>query len=189
MKLLFALLIFTLSVSCSHKQYDNPHVLIVTNYGDIEAELYPKNAPKTVSTFLSYIDSGFYNNTTFYRVLKNEDLNAESNYGMIQGGLWPHPKNLPGIVHESTKQTGLKHIDGTLSLARIVAGSATTEFFICVGEQQAFDAGGSATSDSLGFAAFGRVVEGMDVVRKIQDQKNTGDMFDKKITITTVKKL
>lgn len=189
MRNILLLFFFASLFSCNQKKYDNPRILIITNYGDIEAELYPKNAPKTVASFLSYVDAGYYKNTSFYRVLKNEDLTPENNYGMIQGGLWPHPKNLTGIEHESTKQTGLSHTNGTLSLARIIAGTATTEFFICIGEETAFDAGGSASKDGLGFAAFGKVIDGMEVVRKIQNQKTTGDLFSKKIIISNIKKM
>jgi peptidyl-prolyl cis-trans isomerase A (cyclophilin A) len=98
-KIVFAFLLVQI-VSCSPKKYDNPHIIIDTNYGEIEAELYPKKAPKTVTAFLSYIDSGFYKSTTFYRVLKNEDLPMDINYGVIQGGVWPQKKNVVGVEHE-----------------------------------------------------------------------------------------
>jgi peptidyl-prolyl cis-trans isomerase A (cyclophilin A) len=187
-KLLFAFL-FLQIISCTQKQYDNPHILIDTNYGEIEAELYPTKAPKTVNAFLSYIDSGFYKNTTFYRVLKNEDLPMDINYGVIQGGVWPQKKNVAGVEHESTRFTGLSHTNGALSLARTSIGTATTEFFICIGDETQFDAGNNSKYDTLGFAAFGSVVKGMDIVRKIQAQKNTGEDFDTKIIINNIEKL
>lgn len=176
-------------ISCTQKKYDNPHILIDTNYGDIEAELYLKKAPKTVTAFLSYIDSGFYKNTTFYRVLKNEDMPMEINYGVIQGGVWPQKKNVTGVEHESTRLTGLSHTNGTLSFARTTIGTATTEFFICIGDETIFDAGNKGNYDTLGFAAFGRVVKGMDIARKIQAQKNRGEDFEVKIMINNIKKL
>jgi peptidyl-prolyl cis-trans isomerase A (cyclophilin A) len=187
-QLLFVLLLLQI-ISCTQKKYDNPHIIIDTNYGEIEAELYPKKAPKTVSAFLSYIDSGFYKNTTFYRVLKNEDLPMDINYGVIQGGVWPQKKSVVGVEHESTRLTGLAHTNGTLSLARTSVGTATTEFFICIGDETIFDAGNKGAYDTLGFAAFGRVVKGMDIVRKIQAQKNTGENFDTKIIINNITKL
>jgi peptidyl-prolyl cis-trans isomerase A (cyclophilin A) len=187
-KLLFAFL-FLQIISCTQKKYDNPHILIDTNYGEIEAELYPTKAPKAVTAFLSYIDSGFYKNTTFYRVLKNEDLPMDINYGVIQGGVWPQKKNVVGVEHESTRLTGLSHTNGTLSLARTSIGTATTEFFICIGDETIFDAGNKGRHDTLGFAAFGRVVKGMDIVRKIQAQKNTGEDFETKIIINNITKL
>jgi peptidyl-prolyl cis-trans isomerase A (cyclophilin A) len=189
MKKLYFVLTLLQIFSCTHKKYDNPHVLIDTNYGEIEAELYPKKAPKTVAAFLSYIDSGFYKNTTFYRVLKNEDMPMDINYGVIQGGIWPQKKNVVGVEHESTKLTGLTHTNGTLSLARTSIGTATTEFFICIGDETIFDAGNKGAYDTLGFAAFGSVAKGMDIVRKIQAQKNRGEDFETKIIINKIEKL
>jgi peptidyl-prolyl cis-trans isomerase A (cyclophilin A) len=161
--------------------------------GDIEVELFPDQAPKTVAAFLSYIDSGFYNKTSFYRVLKTEDLPTPTNTGIIQGGMWqikPEKKaTIPGIEHESTKQTGLTHQSGTVSLARTTVGSANTEFFICIGDQSPLDFGRRGTEDGQGFAAFGKVFEGMDIVRKIQSQKNHADKFDEKIEIYKISRL
>jgi peptidyl-prolyl cis-trans isomerase A (cyclophilin A) len=189
MKKLFFAILLSQIISCASNKNDNPHILIETNYGDIEAELYPKKAPKTVAAFLSYIDSGFYKNTSFYRVLKNEDLPMDINYGVIQGGIWPLEKNIKGVEHESTKLTGLTHTNGTLSLARTGIGTATTEFFICIGNETIFDAGNKGRQDTLGFAAFGKVIHGMDIARKIQAQKNNGENFITKIIINNITKL
>jgi peptidyl-prolyl cis-trans isomerase A (cyclophilin A) len=180
---LFCFLLF----SCNSKKYINPHIVIDTSYGDIEAELYPTKAPKSVAAILSFIEAGYYKNASFYRVLKNEDLPMDINYGIIQAGIWPTKKNVTGIEHESTKITGLSHTNGTLSLARTTIGTASTEFFICIGDETSFDA--SKGIDTAGFAAFGTVVKGMNIVRKIQSQKNRGDMFEKKIVINEIKKL
>ena len=173
--------------SCSQKKSEFPLITISTNYGDIEAELYPAKAPKTVSAFLSYIDKGFYKNTTFYRVLKDEEMPTDYNSGLIQGGVWPNFKTVPGIEHEATNQSGLTHASGTLSMARTGVGTATTEFFICIGDQTSLDAGRSGTQDSLGFAAFGKVIRGMSIVRKIQATKSNGDQFTEKIKIIDIK--
>lgn len=181
--LLFCIFLFA---SCTNKKSEFPHIVIQTNYGDIEADLYPAKAPKTVAAFLSYIDKGFYKNTTFYRVLKDEEMPTDYNSGLIQGGVWPNLKSVAGIEHESTKQTGLSHTSGTLSMARTSVGTATTEFFICIGEQTSLDAGRSGTTDSLGFAAFGKVTKGMTIVRKIQATRSTGDQFDEKIKIVNI---
>ena len=176
-----------LLISCSNKKSDLPHIVIKTNYGDIKAELYPAKAPKTVEAFLTYIDKGYYKKTTFYRVLKDDEMPTDYNTGLIQGGVWPNLKSVAGIVHEPTSQTGLSHTDGTLSMARTAVGTATTEFFICIGDQTSLDAGRSGTKDSLGFAAFGKVINGMSVVRKIQTAKNNGDNFTEKIKIAEIK--
>ncbi len=174
--------------SCSQKKSEFPIINISTNYGNIQAELYPANAPKTVAAFLSYIDKDFYKNITFYRVLKDDEMPTDNNSGLIQGGLWPNLKVVPGIEHESTKQSGLTHTDGTLSMARTGVGSATTEFFICIGDQTNLDLGRGGTKDSLGFAAFGKVTHGMSIIRKIQATKSNGDQFMEKIKIKEIQK-
>ena len=179
--------------SCNHPTYKNLHIIIDTQLGDIEVELFSDKAPKTVAAFLSYIDSGFYNNTSFYRVLKTEELPTASNTGIIQGGMWqtnPAKKiTIRGIAHETTKQTGLTHESGIISLARIEPGTANTEFFICIGDQSPLDAGRRGTEDGQGYAAFGKVFKGMSIVRKIQGQKNHGDRFDEKIEIRKITRL
>ena len=128
---LFALLVLG---ACSPSNPKEPHVKIETGYGDIEVVLYPEKAPKTVAAFLSYIDSGLYDNASFYRVLKNENVPEEYNTGLIQGGIFKtntaRQIKLPGIEHESPKITGISHVSGTISLARTTPGSANSEFFI-----------------------------------------------------------
>ncbi|HMI77323.1 MAG TPA: peptidylprolyl isomerase [Ferruginibacter sp.] len=190
----YCLIIFTaFAITCNQPDYKNPHVLVSTRLGDIEIELFPEQAPKTVAAFLSYVDSGFYTNSSFYRVLKAEELPTESNTGIIQGGIWQtNPKQkvlMPGVVHETTKQSGLSHVSGTISLARTTPGSANTEFFICIGDQTPLDEGRRGTEDGQGFAAFGKVFKGMAVVREIQAQQSHGDSFDKKINIYKITRL
>lgn len=188
----FLLFLLVLS-SCTQETYKNPHIEIKTQLGSIEVELFPDQAPKTVAAFLAYIDSGFYKKSSFYRVLKTEALPTPTNTGIIQGGIWqtnPSKKmTLQGIEHETTKQTGLTHQSGTISLARTTPGSANTEFFICIGDQSPLDFGRRGTEDGQGFAAFGKVYEGMDIVRKIQAQKSIGDKFYSKIEIYKITKL
>ena len=187
------LLLAVVFVSCNTTKNKNPHVLINTFYGDVEVELFPEKAPKTVTAFLSYVDSGYYKNCTFYRVLSNENLPDYANSGLIQGGIYKtNSKKLiqiPGIPHESTGQTGLSHTSGTISLARTTPGTASTEFFICIGDQLEFDSSASAGGDGLGFAAFGKVVDGMEVVRKIQNSPSHGDDFNTDIRIDNIERL
>ena len=179
--------------ACNGPAYKNPHIVIETGLGDIEVELFPEQAPKTVAAFLSYVDSGFYNKASFYRVLKTEELPSETNTGIIQGGIWQTNSakkiTIPGVVHETTKQTGLTHESGTISLARLAPGTGNTEFFICIGDQSPLDAGRRGTEDGQGYAAFGKVFEGMTIVRKIQAQKSHGDKFDEKIEIRKIIRL
>ena len=180
--------------SCTHPKYKEPHILIETKFGDIEVELYQGKAPKTVATFLSYVDSGFYKNSSFYRVLKEENQpSASFKSELIQGGIWQtnykKGSSLPGIPHEPTNQTGILHKDGTISLARTIPGTASSEFFICVGDQPAYDYGGIANADKQGFAAFGKVIKGMDIVRKIHRQADYEESFDPPIEIFNIKRL
>lgn len=187
------LLAAALFLSCNQAKYKNPHIVIHTQLGDIEVELFPGQAPKTTAAFLSYIDSGFYTKTSFYRVLKTDEFPNPNNTGIIQGGMWqtnPEKKmTLAGIEHETTKQSGLTHQSGTISLARTTPGSANTEFFICIGDQSTLDFGRRGTEDGQGFAAFGTVFKGMDIVRKIQAKNSHGDRFDEKIEILKITRL
>lgn len=170
----------------------NPRIQISTNFGNIEAELYPDKAPKTVAAFLSYVDSGLYKNSSFYRVLLEESM-SENNKGLVQGGIWlsnnKKAETIPGIEHESPKQTGLSHNSGTLSLARTTAGTATTEFFICIGDQTEYDSSKTLNPDGLGFAAFGKVISGMEIIRKIQEQPASGQSFVIPVEILKIERL
>ncbi len=181
-------------ISCTHQVYKNPHINIETNFGDIEVELYPDKAPQSVKAFLSYVDSGLYKNSAFYRVLKEENQpSAAFKTELIQGGIWQtnYKKgiSLPGIPHETTKQTGLTHANGTISLARTIPGTASSEFFICVGDQPAYDYGGGANPDGQGYAAFGKIIKGMNVVKQIHAQPENGESFYLPVEILNIRRL
>jgi len=183
-----------LLIACSRPAYKNPHIEIRTKLGDIELELYPGKAPATVKAFLSYVDSGFFKNTSFYRVLNVDNQPSDAPKAeLIQGGLFrsPSKKSIspPGIKHETTRQTGLLHLDGTISLVRTEPGSANTEFFICIGDQPGFNYGGENNPDGQGYAAFGRVVKGLNIVRKIYNQREDGQYFEPPIPIFGIIKL
>jgi len=148
------------------------YVVLETSVGSIELELYADKAPASVQAFLTYVDNGsFATHGTFYRVVRgSENDRGHPPIKVIQGGWKDAPKTLPRIRHEATRETGLRHLSGTVSLARGVLGSTTgVAFFICVSDQPALDFGGGRDpfGDGQGFAAFGRVVKGMDVVRRI----------------------
>ncbi len=191
-KLLFSCIV--LLIACNTSKYKNPHIEIETSFGDIEVELYPEQAPGTVAAFLSYIDSGYFKKATFYRVLRDDEQPSNAPKAeLIQGGIWQTNYKLaatiPGIVHETTQQTKILHKDGTISLARSAPGTANTEFFICVGDQPGFDYGGANNPDGQGYAAFGKVVKGMAVVRSIYDAPETNGTFDPLIYIHKIKRL
>jgi peptidyl-prolyl cis-trans isomerase A (cyclophilin A) len=146
-----------------------PRVKIDTTAGSFTVEVEVKKAPITAANFLRYVDQKKLDGITFYRTVKVADK-----FGFVQFGTNGDPKRtLPPIKHEPTTITGLKHLNGTLSTARLAPGSARGDFTISVGDQPSFDADPTrpddATHTNLGYAAFGRVVDGMDVVLKIFD--------------------
>lgn len=136
-----------------------------TGQGVIVIELYVDKAPITTANFLRYVDQKRYDGATFFRASRSP---GPVDYGLIQGGLQGDPARvLKPIAHEPTTQTGIKHTDGVVSIARNAPGTATSDFFICVGDAPYLDADPAAPGDNAGFAAFGKVVEGMDVVHRI----------------------
>ncbi len=131
---------------------------------------------------------GKYRKAVFYRAvtLKNQ-RKKKVKIEVIQGGLFQDIKDMmPPIKLETTKQTGLHHLNGTLSMARNEPNSATSEFFICIGKQPSLDYGGKRNPDGQGFAAFGRVIRGMDVVKKIQQQPTDHQLLVPPVKIDTM---
>jgi len=181
-------------LGCSSHHYKNPHVKIETILGDIEVELYPGQAPKSVAAFLRSVDSGYYKNTSFYRILSGGNQASDGfKSRLIQGGLWKSNYKLaatiPGIPHETTQQTHILHTDGTISFARAAPGTANTEFFICIGDQHGFDYGGPNNPDGQGYAAFGKVVDGMSVVNKIYNAPEDEQEFTPPVLIEDIVRL
>ena len=171
----------------------NPQVEMLTDQGRIVVEIFEKEAPVTVSNFLRYVDEGHFEGATFYRVvtMRNQP-NNEVKIEVIQGGLsfsGEHPNNLPPIRHETTQETGILHKEGVISMARVEPGTAAGEIFICVGDQPELDFGGKRNPDGQGFAAFGKVVEGMEVVRTIQQLPEQEQMLVEPVAITGVRRL
>jgi peptidyl-prolyl cis-trans isomerase A (cyclophilin A) len=169
-------------------QQGGPHVVVHTERGEIEVELDVVHAPVTTANFLHYVKAGFYQGGLFHRTvtLQNQPQSAVK-IEVIQAGINPgHAKDvLPPIALERTNKTGLHHLDGTISMARGLADSADTDFFICVGDQPELDFGGKRNTDGQGFAAFGQVVRGMDVVRKIQSSAASGQTLTPAIRIVS----
>jgi len=151
---------------------DLARVRLDTSLGSIVVEVDLKRAPISAGEFLRYVDAGLYDGGAFYRVVRASDDKSAARIDIVQGGLTALERALPPVPHESTARTGIHHNDGTISLARRELGTATgAKFFICVGKQPALDFGGKRNPDGQGFAAFGHVVHGMEVVRKIYRQK------------------
>jgi peptidyl-prolyl cis-trans isomerase A (cyclophilin A) len=144
-------------------------VTIETELGTIEAEIALGKAPISGANFLKYVDAGLYDNARFHRTVKPDNQpNNLVKIEVIQAGTAPGTKQFPPIALERTSVTGLTHVDGTLSMARNGPDTATSDFSICIGDQHSLDFGGKRNPDGQGFAAFGRVTKGMDIVRKIQ---------------------
>jgi peptidyl-prolyl cis-trans isomerase A (cyclophilin A) len=145
-------------------------VRIDTDLGPILVDIYADRAPVTAGNFLRYVRDQRYDGGAFYRVvtMRNQPTSPVK-IEVIQGGLdGDSTRRLPAIPHETNDKTGIKHLDGTISMARGAPGSASSEFFICINDQPELDFGGARNPDGQGFAAFGRVVQGMDIVRRIQ---------------------
>lgn len=148
-----------------------PRVVIATNHGSIVVELEAERAPITSANFLRYVDTKGYDGGEFYRASRDPGAPHD---GTIVGAPNPRTHPFPPIRHESTTKTGLRHLAGTLSLGRFEPGTATSNFFICASAEPYLDAHPGAKGDNLGFAAFGRVVDGMAVVRKILSLPTNG---------------
>jgi peptidyl-prolyl cis-trans isomerase A (cyclophilin A) len=165
--LLQALLLVGLSAAAPAQQQPLlPKVVLLTTLGNITLALDEQRAPVTTANFLRYVEEKRFDGITFYRALPIGD---EGRYGLVQGGAKGNPKRvLKPIAHESPAQTGLSHVDGAISMARMAPGSATGDFFIVLGGLISLD--GNAESGDPGYAVFGRVSEGMEVVKQILAQ-------------------
>jgi len=172
--------------------YAQPPVkcLIRTSMGDITIELYPDRAPLTVANFLKYVDTHLYDGTHFFRTVRmdNQPDNAIK-IEVIQGGDVPPGRELPAVIHESTMKTGILHRDGTVSMARKEIGTATCNFFICIHDQPQLDYGGRRNPDGQGFAAFGKVISGMETVRRIHQLPADGQILFQPVMIITVNRI
>jgi peptidyl-prolyl cis-trans isomerase A (cyclophilin A) len=167
-------------------------LLMTTGLGEIELELYPDQAPGTVENFLRYVDGGFYDGGVFHRTVTPE--NQPHNLiriEVIQGGINPAraEEGEPPIPLERTNATGLKHRDGTISMARLAPNTATSDFFICINDQPELDCGGKRNPDGQGFAAFGQVTRGMEVVRAIQAAPHEAQALQPPVSILSVRRI
>lgn len=183
-------------------------VRIETEFGTIHVDLFDDEAPITATNFLHYVEEGLYDRGVFHRTVTadnnsntNLDLTSEEvaegnapndtiQIQVIQASINPDRESEDGdpIPLERTSETGLKHVDGTLSMARFHPDSATSDFFICINDQPDLDFGGMRNPDGQGFAAFGRVSDGMDVVRTIQSQPANGQKLAPPVTILRIER-
>lgn len=186
-QLLFVLLALS-SISCFGQKIVNCQ--INTDLGVIEIELYADKAPLTVENFLQYVDAGKYSNSSFFRVCTPEnEATREIKIEVIQGGNLANKDPFGPIEIETTDKTGLVHNDGTLSMARSGPNTATSQFFICIGNQPALDHQGARSPDGYGFAAFGKVTMGMNIVRQIQQGENTKQRLNEPVKIVSITRM
>ncbi|MBC7601315.1 MAG: peptidylprolyl isomerase [Ramlibacter sp.] len=162
-------------------------------FGAFVIAVDPAVAPVTVANFLAYVDGKHLDNASIYRIvtMANQVPETVHKIEVVQWGANLAEDAKPpfaAIAHETTRDTGLLHRDGTVSMARAEPGSASGEFFICVGDQPALDFGGGRNPDGMGFAAFGQVVQGMDVVRKIHSMGQAKQFLAEPIAIRTVRR-
>jgi peptidyl-prolyl cis-trans isomerase A (cyclophilin A) len=168
---------------------DSVRVLIQTELGDIEVVLEPGKAPITTANFLKYVDGKYYDGGVFHRTVKPDNQPENKvRIEVIQAGVNPNKEKdqFPPIKLERTNQTKILHKDGAISMARDGPDTATTDFFICIGDQNSLDFGGQRNPDGQGFAAFGRVVNGMDVVKKIQAAPAEGQKLAPKVKLLKI---
>jgi len=170
--------------------HDSVVVTMETEDGNLRIELFTKEAPVTCANFLKYVEQVGDQGGEFYRtVTMANQPDKKIKIEVIQGGF--NLKNMDTstikpILLERTSVTGLSHKNGTLSMARSDPDSGSTEFFICIGDQPSLDFGGQRNPDGQGFAAFGQVIQGMDVVRKIQQMPSEGQTLTPPVRIIRV---
>ena len=156
---------------------DTVEVVMTTARGEIRIELYVDEAPKTAANFLAYVDGGHYDGASFYRTVSYENDNGNPKIEVIQGGIRDTEAPFDPIDHEDTAMTGIAHTDGVVSMARGAVGTASSEFFIVLGDQPGLDKGNARNADKQGFAAFAKVIAGMDVVRAIHQAPSDGPAY------------
>lgn len=155
------------------------HIVLETELGNIEIEIYNERAPLSAADFLYYVDNGLYDGEGFYRAVRPGTDPRGLDMEIIQGGLLIMETVTAQIDHETTEMSGLSHTDGAISIARDEPGTGSAAyFFISIGDNTSLDYGGARNPDGQGYAVFGQVVKGMDVVRAIQMRETAGESDD-----------
>ncbi|WP_425409598.1 peptidylprolyl isomerase [Hyphococcus sp.] len=197
----FVMAMLLLAAACAKKDESATRVVMETDAGAVTLELYTDKAPATAANFLNYVDEGAFDGSHIYRATREDN---DPSIAIVQGGLWrawedgldaDYTPPLPPVVHETTEATGISHTDGVISMARVEPGSASSEWFINVGDNPSLDYGGARNPDGQGFAAFGKVVDGMDVIRNInaaptrEGDDFAGQILAEPIEIKSVKRV
>ena len=161
-------------------------IVVETTLGKIGIELFDRQAPASAAYFLADVRAGLLDGTSFFRIVTptNQAVEEKRRIAVIQGGLKHERQDLPPVIpHETTAMTGLRHLKGSVSLARFAPGAVYHSFFICLRDEPALDFGGARHPDGQGFAAFGRVAEGFDVVERIYARAEAADYLENEIAI------
>ncbi|WP_416878750.1 peptidylprolyl isomerase [Litorimonas sp.] len=175
--------LFILGLSACTSSVERPIAVLETTRGTIEIEVYIDKAPISGADFMRYVENGYYNGEGFYRVVRADNDPMEMGMSLIQGGRLDSEPVTPPIEHELTTETGLSNTEGVVSIARLEPGTGSaTYFFINIGDNSFLDYGGERNPDGQGYATFGKVVSGMEVVREIQAMEAKGLSGDDVIT-------
>ena len=173
MSRIFLILSALFLLACGGEKIE--HVVLETELGNIEIQVYKSKAPLTAENFLYYVDNDLYDGQGFYRAVRPDTDPLGMGMQIIQGGLLSMESVTATIDHETTEMSGLSHIDGAVSMARDEPGTGSAAyFFISIGDNSFLDYGGKSNPDGQGYAVFGQVVKGMDVVRAIQMRETSG---------------
>lgn len=171
----------------------NPVVRMETDFGSVEIEIYQVMAPVTAANFLRYVDAGLYKDANFYRIVTHENDPRQPVWkiNVIQGDIERNnrERRFPPIEHETTEITGILHTDGVISMARSGPGTASSSFFICINDQPSLDYNGERNPDKQGFAAFGKIIQGMDVIHKIYRQPHEGQRLTPIVRIRNIERV
>jgi peptidyl-prolyl cis-trans isomerase A (cyclophilin A) len=189
--LVVALLIWGSTAIANAQDANTPVVTIETDEGAIVVALYRDVAPITVDNFLTYVDSSYYDGGEFFRTVRDDNQpDNPIKIDVIQGRAADgHVNAFPAVAIERTRDTGLHHGDGVISMARSGPDTATSHFFICIGDQPELDFGGKRNPDGQSFAAFGIVIKGMDVVKRIHRRKATAQSLDPPVRIQSIRQM
>jgi peptidyl-prolyl cis-trans isomerase A (cyclophilin A) len=191
MRNIVCLLLMVLFAASLYGQ-ESVRVLIDTELGEIEVEVDVAKAPGTAANFLRYVDEKFYDGGQFHRTVTMQNQpNNDVKIEVIQASINEARKDeqFDPIPLERTTKTGLLHEDGVISMARDEPDSATASFFFCIGDQPELDFSGARNPDGQGFAAFGRITRGMDVVQKIQMSPREEQRLTPPVRIRSVRRL
>ena len=174
-------LLLTGLTACGSKVDKSPNVILETSLGAIEIEVYPEKAPLSAGDFLNYVDRKYYHGQGFYRVVRADNDPRQMGMSLIQGGRLNIESLGAPIAHETTKMTGLRNKAGSVAIAREEPGTGSAAFFfINIDDNNFLNEGGERNPDGQGYAVFGQVVSGMDVVKKIQARDVARESDDKR---------